>query len=627
MSDFKPPEAINASPYSESWLSHELDRRLLPTLEVKTEWKDQPRISTPIASRDASPARSKRYHSVSSASTSSTSSSSQGGSTSVSSNSSGSSTGGRKHSHSLSRFFHHSSGSSKNVASGMDNIDENSALQHSRTPRHSPSSSDDVEPHRRSSVESSTTDSGYGSSHPRRPSESSTFSNDSRSLSVLGSDDDDASTPCTPLRGGQVDSGSESPEVDVVVLEATAPVRFTPLPRSAVNNSHGQASYFDLQPHQSSSKRPSDQQAPPPSDFATPSASPADFPALRRTQSAEQIQSPSMADDGSRVLSSEHEQVTGLHSVWKNGNPVTAASFLPTPPPSKALRRTRTGSISGNLRRRNSMTELSNVPPTYDSVKASEFTARRGQGVIPRDDLGHEGLPPYSCQVHLEGWFPRKVEFTSPGVPSKDRSWKRQYVVIRGTSVKIYQFDLRTHPMEGEDDWSGVDVATVSGQGSGASTPLHFHPGEYNSLPSSSLLLPKSLPISVGDARARFNARHSAGSNKLVGEYSLQYAESGLAIDYWQKPHVVRLRAEGEQLLLQCKDERGVLDLVEALQAATAVSLDLDDRPLPTLITLPRRRRRRPLAATPAPTPAESSSQPTSPGLPTARDQSEQSWI
>jgi hypothetical protein len=75
--------------------------------------------------------------------------------------------------------------------------------------------------------------------------------------------------------------------------------------------------------------------------------------------------------------------------------------------------------------------------------------------------------------------------------------------------------------------------------------------------------------------------------------YSLQNAESGLAADYVKKKYIVRVRAEGEQFLLQAKDDRGVIDLIEALQAATNVSLDLDMRPLPKFITLPRRRRRR----------------------------------
>ena len=54
----------------------------------------------------------------------------------------------------------------------------------------------------------------------------------------------------------------------------------------------------------------------------------------------------------------------------------------------------------------------------------------------------------------------------------------------------------------------------------------------------------------------------------------------------------MRVRAEGESFLLQAQDQRGVMNLLEAVHAATNVSLDLDDRHLPVLQTLPRQRRR-----------------------------------
>ncbi|KAH8923099.1 hypothetical protein BT69DRAFT_1206039, partial [Atractiella rhizophila] len=79
----------------------------------------------------------------------------------------------------------------------------------------------------------------------------------------------------------------------------------------------------------------------------------------------------------------------------------------------------------------------------------------------------------------------------------------------------------------------------------------------------------------------------------LIRHYSLQNAESGLAADYLKRKHVVRIRAEGEQFLVQAKDDAAVIHLIEALQAATNIALDLDRRPLPKFITLPRRRRRR----------------------------------
>lgn len=42
-------------------------------------------------------------------------------------------------------------------------------------------------------------------------------------------------------------------------------------------------------------------------------------------------------------------------------------------------------------------------------------------------------------------------------------------------------------------------------------------------------------------------------------------AESGLAADYLKRRHVVRVRAEGEQFLIQCKDDRAVIDWIEAV--------------------------------------------------------------
>lgn len=55
---------------------------------------------------------------------------------------------------------------------------------------------------------------------------------------------------------------------------------------------------------------------------------------------------------------------------------------------------------------------------------------------------------------------------------------------------------------------------------------------------------------------------------------------------------MLRIRAGGEQFLLQCADAKQVVLLNETLQAAINVSLDLDARPMPTFHTLPRTRAR-----------------------------------
>ncbi|TCD63912.1 hypothetical protein EIP91_004791 [Steccherinum ochraceum] len=82
-------------------------------------------------------------------------------------------------------------------------------------------------------------------------------------------------------------------------------------------------------------------------------------------------------------------------------------------------------------------------------------------------------------------------------------------------------------------------------------------------------------------------------SKDMIRDYTLQHAESGLASDYLKRRNVIRVRMEGEQFLLQARDVSGVIEWIENIQAATNISLDLDERPMPKGPMFPRRRRRR----------------------------------
>ncbi|GAA6016524.1 hypothetical protein JCM11491_002350 [Sporobolomyces phaffii] len=346
-----------------------------------------------------------------------------------------------------------------------------------------------------------------------------------------------------------------------------------------------------------------------------------------RSQSVVALMSPSMVDSDEEPIGTA--SLTGLDPVWRTGGLQTPGpSFLakPTSPPKTKtpqsslppldIPRTpgppptpthpasphspiaaspshgrRPSAATNRLHRPRSMYELRNAPPAYTSIARQPGFGPR-QDVQPREEEGKEGLPQYTCSIHIEGFMPRKMEFTAPGMQAKDRAWKRQYIVLHGTSIKVYKYDLRTHPIPGEEDWSTVPVDIAGKDGP---PPLHFHQGEYgvdNSAHGS------RFPLSIEDAKAKAKSRiiqqaTASSTNLLLRHYSLQNAESGLAADYIKRKHVVRVRAEGEQFLLQAKDDRGVIDLIEALQAATNVALDLDARPLPKFITLPRRRRRR----------------------------------
>jgi len=49
----------------------------------------------------------------------------------------------------------------------------------------------------------------------------------------------------------------------------------------------------------------------------------------------------------------------------------------------------------------------------------------------------------------------------------------------------------------------------------------------------------------------------------MIRAYTMQNAESGLGKDYLKRQHVIRVRLEGEQFLLQAKDVENVISWIE----------------------------------------------------------------
>lgn len=323
---------------------------------------------------------------------------------------------------------------------------------------------------------------------------------------------------------------------------------------------------------------------------------------------------------------------------------------------------------TGSQQRHKSTSEMDAAPPSYNSASA------RTINIIPREEEGRETLPPYHCQVHLEGYLARKLEFSAPGLTARDRSWKRYYFVLHGTYLKVYRGDqsalvprseaLRTsgpmegahaHPVPVSEDYSAAvnSTPTSAGHGSGvaaaatqaashaASQAAHSARGTFarhsqhyslssrkgsNSISSRDLsqkldkrdsmpdpvastpsdvatyqaqrcsmaFPPESIMKSLSDGT--YSNPYCEGSDpfgkNLVATYSLHRAESGLAADYTKRQNVVRVRLDGEQFLIQCLNRRHVVQWIEALQASANVTFDLDERPMPKFITLPRRRRR-----------------------------------
>ncbi|ORY92721.1 hypothetical protein BCR35DRAFT_6807 [Leucosporidium creatinivorum] len=259
----------------------------------------------------------------------------------------------------------------------------------------------------------------------------------------------------------------------------------------------------------------------------------------RRANSAVAIMSPSLLDSDEEPVGTAAQE---LDPVWQTGElatpgPAFLSPALPTTTPENKKQQppaspvqSRPTTAASRLHRPRSMYELHVAPPAYHSVyERAGFGPK--QIVFPREEEGKEGLPDYTCAIHIEGYMPRKMEFTAPSVQAKDRAWKRHYVVLHGTSIKFYKYDLKTHPIAGEEDWADASPEMAGRDGP---PPLHFHAGEYGldcTAPAS------KFPTSIHDVRAKAKSRivqatTASDTNVLLRHYSLQNAESGLAADY-----------------------------------------------------------------------------------------------
>lgn len=90
------------------------------------------------------------------------------------------------------------------------------------------------------------------------------------------------------------------------------------------------------------------------------------------------------------------------------------------------------------------MTSRPAQPPSYDSAMKAVIASQRralaataGQGGA----VGHiaeDVLPQYSCGIHMEGVFMRKMEIEETTKRAEYRDWRMVYVELRGTALNVY---------------------------------------------------------------------------------------------------------------------------------------------------------------------------------------------
>ncbi|PHZ13410.1 PH domain-like protein [Rhizopus microsporus ATCC 52813] len=189
----------------------------------------------------------------------------------------------------------------------------------------------------------------------------------------------------------------------------------------------------------------------------------------------------------------------------------------------------------------------SHTPPPdyYFDMTFSKRLERCKSMIFPREEEGKEELPPYTCTVYKMGYVHIKKEFDAPDVRTKWRVWRKLYVELWGTVLRVY----RTAPPKDKVDYY----------------------------------------YTFGPLKAPYYYYHKYYYTPIL-TLSLAGAEASRALDYLKRPNVLRLTTqEGPQLLLRLSSHVEMISWVEHLQAAINISLDLEDRPMPKFITLPIR--------------------------------------
>ena len=230
-------------------------------------------------------------------------------------------------------------------------------------------------------------------------------------------------------------------------------------------------------------------------------------------------------------------------------------------------------------------------PPAYDSISSIDF----------------DKLPPYSNSIHLVTLCRRKLEYTAPNVPARKgtRGWHFYWLVLYGTALNIYrpirsevnahrkrEAVIRAARLEQHNRANRARRSKNSSEPS-YNTPertpdvLDPHPNQYyvtnHQSPSSSLPLspspspvqhkrpfdaPKESPdgllttspeppspltpnIIGGKPHPDSQTRPDLRTHKLVKQYTMNGATCVRAYDYLRRYFVLRIRADGQQFMVQ----------------------------------------------------------------------------
>ena len=166
---------------------------------------------------------------------------------------------------------------------------------------------------------------------------------------------------------------------------------------------------------------------------------------------------PSLPDLASTPIKGKAVDRSSMSWVMPPPTPPHGTSFLKLP------------SRQSTLRRHSSVPMLmpsqkadEGAEPVYPAYDPPPYTAP-----TLREDEGKEALPPYWNDILLAGLLPRKMEFSAPGVQARDRSWKKVWCELRGTTLLVYKVGHLTQTFGGLESAPSRGQPTTGSAGPG----------------------------------------------------------------------------------------------------------------------------------------------------------------
>jgi len=239
--------------------------------------------------------------------------------------------------------------------------------------------------------------------------------------------------------------------------------------------------------------------------------------------------------------------------------------------------RPRRMSMEEDMFYRDLMTSRPANPPSYESAVKAIATAQRRASAAANCSARKEAqdvLPQYSCGVHMEGVFMRKMEIEDTTKRAEIRDWRMVYVELRGTALNIYRVKKERAWWPSRHD--GPDIS-----------PDNPPWVKKATLERSYSLLHADAGIAA-DYRKYVPSMQVAMRPQRRGQ---RIVENHIELTEYRRRYVIRIRAETDQFLLSCVQLDTFIKWLEGIFTAIDIAAPLDERDFPRDMSIPRLQR------------------------------------